>query len=301
MRTTASRPSLDLNLLVVFEALWIERSVTAAGRRLGLSQPATSGALARLRTALGDRLFVRVPSGLEPTDRCIELAEPLCRTLVELRNVVAGSSFEPTTSTRCLRVGAVDAAIAVVLPSVLARTMREAPGMQVQVSSIDPTTATEALLSGKLDIALAPLPNPSASVRSRALYPIEFAMVTRPGHPLRLTERTLTREQLDPYPRVHVSFQGASEVKAAVVLSSYLAVPAVLASSDAWSLVPRRYAELLARSGQIDLAAVPQGLTHPTLKMQLLWPDAHDAAPASRWLRALIVEAIGTPSRRGPG
>ncbi len=142
------RPSLasfDLNLLVAFEALWVARSVTAAGRRLGLSQPATSAALARLRAMLCDRLFVRGKSGLEPTERCAELAAPISRTLIELRNTLAGSSFDPATTTRQIRIGAVDAAIAVWMPRLLARTMREAPRGRVQVVAIDPTRATQAL------------------------------------------------------------------------------------------------------------------------------------------------------------
>src|SRR5258708_12654944 len=155
-----SLASFDLNLLVAFEALWIERSVTAAGRRLGLSQPATSAALARLREMLGDRLFVRGKSGLEPTERCSELATPISKTLVELRNTLAGSSFDPATTTRQVRIGAVDAAIAVWMPRLLARTMREAPNARVQVVAIDPTRPTHALQDASPALPPSPVPSP---------------------------------------------------------------------------------------------------------------------------------------------
>ncbi len=280
--------AMDLNLMVAFEALWIERSVTAAGRRLGLSQPATSAALARLRDMLGDRLFVRGKRGLEPTERCVELAAPLCGILLSLRQLVAGSSFEPATTTRQLRIGAVDAAIAVVLPRVLRRAMAEAPGAQIQVIAINPTRATEALEDGLVDVALSPRPSPSATVRSRPLFPVEFVIAVRAGHPL--VRRELDQAALQAFPQVFVGFEGAPPAKAAVLLGSFLAVSPVLAESDAWAMLPRPYAELLVREGAIAMLLPPAGMATPTMQMQLLWPDSQDTAPASRWLRGLIVE-----------
>ncbi len=280
--------AMDLNLLVAFEALWVERSVTAAGRRIGLSQPATSGALARLREMLGDRLFIRGKRGLEPTDRCTELAGPLTKALVDLRNVLAGSSFDPSTTTRQLRIGAVDAAIAVYLPRVLRRTLKEAPLAQVQVLAINPTRATELLDSGALDLALSPVASPSATVRSRPLYAVEFVVAVRPGHPL--TKGKQDREALLGYPRVYVAFEGMPAVKASVLLGSFLAVPPVLRESDAWALLPKPYADPMSRSGTLASFPPPTGVQFPTMQMQLLWPDAQDASPASRWLRGIIVD-----------
>ena len=285
----ASLGDFDLNLLIAFEALWAERSVTAAGRRLGLSQPATSAALSRLRDMLGDRLFVRGKSGLEPTERCAELAAPICKTLVELRNTLAGSSFDPATTTRQIRVGAVDAAIAVWMPRLLARTMRDAPKAQISILAINPARATLALEDGSLDIALSPLPGPSSTVRSRALLTFDFVVGVRAGHPL------VGRKNgaLSPYPRVHVFFEGVQPPEAPVLLGSYLSVPAILAASDAWALLPRPYAETLVASGIIALLPAPAELRIPPLTMQLLWPDAQDAAPASLWIRHLLLEIAG--------
>ncbi|MGZ6071807.1 MAG: LysR family transcriptional regulator [Myxococcaceae bacterium] len=280
--------AMDLNLLVAFEALWVERSVTAAGRRIGLSQPATSGALARLREMLGDRLFIRGKRGLEPTDRCTELAGPLTKALVDLRNVLAGSSFDPSTTTRQLRIGAVDAAIAVYLPRVLRRTLKDAPRAQVQVVAINPARATELLDSGALDLALSPVASPSATVRSRPLYAVEFVVAVRPGHPLAKGKED--RAALLGFPRVHVAFEGMPAVKASVLLGSFLAVPPVLRESDAWALLPKPYADPLSRSGTPASFPPPVGVSFPTMQMQLLWPDAQDASPASRWLRGIIVD-----------
>jgi DNA-binding transcriptional LysR family regulator len=287
---TTRRPTpLDLNLLVTFEALWLERSVTGAGRRLGLSQPATSGALARLREMLGDQLFIRGKRGLEPTDRCIELASPLCKTLVDLRNVVAGSAFEASTTTRLFRIGTVDATLGVHMPRILHRVLKEAPNAQVHVTAIDPTRATEALDNGGLDLALSPIARPSATVRSRRLFAVEFVVAVRPGHPL--ARGRAERSGLLGYPQAQVAFEGMPVPKAAVLLSSFLAVPPLLQESDAWALLPLPYAERLAREGSIAMFPPPTGVPHPSMQMQLLWPDAQDAAPASKWLRGIIVEA----------
>jgi DNA-binding transcriptional LysR family regulator len=294
MAAEKSLASLDLNLLVVFEALWTERSVTTAGRKLGLSQPATSGALSRLRDMLGDRLFVRGKHGLEPTDRCVALATPLRKTLVELRGVLAGSTFDAKTTTRVLRVGAVDAAIAVLMPAVLARTMTEAPNAQVQVVSIDPTRATQLLDDGQLDLAMSPVPSPSATVRSRVLYQVDFVVVVRPRHPLLRRKPSALFE----YPRVHVRFDGQPQVNAAVVLGSFLAVPPVLRQTDAWALLPRPYAEPLARDGVLAMLERPAHVTAPVLKMQLLWPEAQHDAPASTWLRDIMVDVARTVAAR---
>jgi DNA-binding transcriptional LysR family regulator len=290
MRRSTSLTNIDLNLLVAFEALWLERSVTAAGRRLGLSQPATSAALARLREMLGDRLFVRGKSGLEPTERCAELAAPIARILVELRNTLAGSSFDPATTTRQIRIGAVDAAIAVWVPRLLARTMREAPRARVQVVALDPTRATRELEDGTLDLALSPILSPSSSVRGRALYKVDFVAVVRPSHPLLRRKKA----SFDAFPRVQVAFEGMRPGQAQVILGSYLAVPPILAHSDAWGILPRPYAEALAKDGVLATLPPPEGTWPSAMTMQMLWPEAQDASPASKWLRGILVELTTT-------
>src|SRR5215469_8641587 len=257
--------SMDLNLLVAFEALWVERSVTAAGRRLGLSQPATSGALARLREMLGDRLFVRGKRGLEPTDRCLELAGPLTKALVDLRNVLAGSSFEPATTTRTFRIGTVDAAMAAFVPRIANRALREAPQAQVQVIAINPARAVEKLDGGALDLALSVVASPSATVRSRALFRVEFVIAVRHGHPLAGKKVDLTA--LQGFPRAHVAFEGMlAPPRCQVLLGSFLAVPPVLRESDAWALLPEPYAETLRSERRVAILPVPVGLPRPSFQ-----------------------------------
>ncbi len=280
--------SIDLNLLVAFEALWAERSVTRAGRRLGLSQPAMSGALARLRSMLGDPLFVRGRAGLQPTERCETLAAPVSKALLDLRNALAGTAFEPTTTERQLTVGAVDAAIAVVMPRVAGRFAAEAPRAKLSVTAIDPARAVDLVEAGAVDVAITPRVRPSSTVKQRLLFPLELKVAVRPGHPL--ARGGLGAKALAGFPRLQVSFGGGPPA-AALTVSSFLAVPHVLAECDAWAVLPGPFADKLARQGAVVARPAPPQLEAPKLALRMVWAEAQDASPASRWLRGLILQA----------
>jgi DNA-binding transcriptional LysR family regulator len=292
--------ALDLNLLVAFDALYAERSVTRAGRRLGLSQPATSGALARLREMLGDELFVRSKEGLVPTERCEELAAPVAKALVDLRAALGGGAFEPSTTTRTFTIGGVDAALGVLAPSVLAAIHAEAPHARVVVLPIDPADALADVEAGALDLAFAPVPTLPTTVGARELFEVRGLVAMRPTHPL-ASRRRLALDDLTRHPQVMVSFVGSSKSQidealaregkkrhVAFVLTSFLAVPHVLAETDALAILPSPFAKKLEAQGLVATAPLPEGATFPLLRMRMLWPLAQDAAPASRWLRELV-------------
>ena len=285
---------MNLNLLLVFEALWAERHVTRAGRRLGLSQPAMSGALSRLREMLRDPLFVRGRGGLLPTERCTALAAPLSKALLDLRNALAGVAFDPASTERTFTLGAVDAAIAVVVPKLAGRFAIEAPRATLSVSAIDPMRAVDLVEGGAIEIALSPRVRSSSTVKQRTLFPLEFWIATRVGHPLaraRLSPQTLQR-----YPRVAVSFDGAPPtsgplgIRPALSVASFLAVPHVLQDCDGWAVLPAPFAQKLAAQNVVHTRPMPGQL--PKMAMQMVWPETHDASEASRWLRAMIVDAV---------
>jgi DNA-binding transcriptional LysR family regulator len=284
---------MNLNLLLVFEALWTERHVTRAGRRLGLSQPAMSAALSRLREMLKDPLFVRGRGVLTPTERCVALAAPLSKALLDIRNALAGVAFEPATTERTLTLGAVDAAIAVVVPKLAARFATEAPRATLAVSAIDPMRAVDLVEAGALDVALTPRVRPSSTVKQRTLFPLEFWVATRVGHPL--ARAKLSPAALQRYPRLGVSFDGAPPtggplgIRPALSVGSFLAVPHVLRECDAWAVLPAPFAKVLIAERAVHARPLP-GLL-PKLSMYMVWPETHDASPASRWLRTLIAEA----------
>lgn len=294
---------MDLNLLVAFEALFRERSVTRAGRRLGLSQPATSACLARLREALGDPLFTNTPRGLVPTARCMVLAGPVGAGLTQLRAALAQEeAFDPATSAAELKVGAVDAVLVAVLHRVVARTLADAPHVRLRLMAIDPFAAGPLLDEGTIDLAIAPSPDPPLHLQVRPLFPLMFVLACRPGHPLPSRPRLA---DLSRFPHVIVSFAGLARTSVdeaferagvprhvGVVVSSFLAVPPVLASSDALAILPAPFAQTLAAAGQIRCMPLPPEIPTPKLVMKMLWSPRVADAPSVRWLRDLIVTTV---------
>lgn len=294
---------MDLNLLVTFDALYRERNVTRAGKRLGLSQPATSAALGRLRAMFDDELFVRTPRGLEPTAKCEELAAPVAKALADLKAAIEPHEFDPATTTATFRIGAVDAVIAVLMRPVAARVMREAPNARLLVRPCTPNDVV-ALLDGKeVDVGLAPLSPVPAHVGAKELFAIRLVVAMRPQHPL-AKKKTLSIDDLLAFPHVVVSFSGSARTPidvslessgktrhVAVTLGSFLAVPHVLAESDALAMVPAPFGRRLAKDGVLVCKDVPAAVPQPDVKMKVLWPASADRSAPSRWLRDVVVES----------
>ncbi len=150
---------MDLNLLVVFHHLMRERHVSRAADALGLSQPAVSNALRRLRTRLGDELFLRTPAGMEPTPYAQQLAGPLSQALDTLRDALnVRASFEPATSTRCFTVAMSDVGETYFLPVLMDALARQAPGVTLRCVSVADAALREDMAQGRVDLALGSLP-----------------------------------------------------------------------------------------------------------------------------------------------
>ncbi|MGY4502176.1 DNA-binding transcriptional LysR family regulator [Bradyrhizobium sp. GM24.11] len=145
--------SIDLNLLVAFEALMEERNVTRAGERVGLAQPSMSSVLTRLRALFGDDLFVRSASGMRPTAKALALARPISEALGQIRGVLApASSFDPATARRRLSIAVTDYGDLVVIPPLVVALRREAPGIDLVVRPIiDAATSVANLEHGEID------------------------------------------------------------------------------------------------------------------------------------------------------
>ena len=209
--------------------------------------------------------------------------------------------FDPATTTATFRIGAVDAVVAVVLRSVAARMMRDAPHARLLVRPCNPNDAVALLDAKEIDVALAPVSPVPAHIGTKELFPIGLVVVMRPKHPL-ATKKTVTLDDLLRYPHVLVSFAGAARTPidaaiessgrqrhVAVTLASFLAVPHVLVESDAIALVPAPFGRRLALDGTLACKALPEELPLPGVKMRMLWPASADRAPASMWLRELVV------------
>lgn len=149
----------ELNLLVAFDILVAERSVTAAARRMGIGQPVMSNALSRLRAMFGDPLLIRTLSGLQPTGRALDLVEPVSRILAELREEVFSTrAFDPATDKRTFRIGLSDQAEAAIMRDVLQVIRRNAPGIRVIARSVEMRLGAELLATSAIDLAIGYFP-----------------------------------------------------------------------------------------------------------------------------------------------
>lgn len=292
--------TVDLNLLKLLHALVEERSVTRAGARLGLSQPAASRALARLRRLLEDRLVVRTPAGLDLTPRAIALAEPVRRVLDDMRAIVAPVQFDPAKATGRISIAAIDRVTALVAPALLARFAVDAPLLDLEF--VQPVGDNVALvMDGAADIALGVFDDLPPSLFRRTLYEDEFVCILREGHPALTGPWTVEHFAALSHAAVLITGRGEAPVdtalahlnlkrRVAVRVPHFLAVATIVAESDMVMSVPRQLARMLG--ARFAIVAVEMPMQMPTLTLAMIWHERRHDEAAHRWLREAIVHAV---------
>lgn len=173
--------SVDLNLLVILEALLAERHLSRSAQRLHMSQPAVSHALARLRQLLGDPLLLRGKGGFQPTARALELARPLAEALQSVRSVLGGAVFEAASAQRVFRLAMSDYGAALVLPALLRRLRAQAPGIDLVISSASRPAMLAGLQDGELDLALGVFAQLPEQLHSDVLFEETFSCALDPA------------------------------------------------------------------------------------------------------------------------
>lgn len=303
---------IDLNLVVVLHALFEERSVSAAARRLGLSQSATSHALARLRDRLGDPLFVRTKSGLAPTARAEALRGALNDAIASLeRALLARPAFDAASAEHVFRIATSDYAELVAGPALLARFAESAPGLRVWMTPV-PDDTTTALERGEIDLVLAPTPSSERldGLHTTELWSDHFVGVARRGHPL--LRGALTPERfaaarhafIAPRGRPGGAVDDALEARGlrrriAFATPSFLVAPQVIAHSDLIITLAARVAYPFAEALPLRLFEPP--LTLPGFRIAMYWHPRRHADPAHRFLRAellRVAKALPAPPKR---
>ena len=295
----------DLNLLVVFEAVFAERGVSRAARRLNLSQPAVSHALSRLRDALGDQLFVRHGNVLTPTARAHALIQPVREALRTIDVAVAqGPTFDPTTSSRRFTVGLRPSGEAPAFASFVVQVLAEAPGVCVFSRYLARRTISQALAEGDLDMALDIEGAASASVLAIPLQAEGLIVAARAGHPqiqgdISL-EDYLSLEHIFVSPRP--SGTGLEDAvldklgrvrKIKVRCQNLLTAMQIVASSDMIMTLPPSQVEMF--SGRFGVQIVPLPLTVRGHAMHLYYHRSTEDDPAAAWLRSLAQRHLSTP------
>lgn len=293
---------LDLNLLVALEALLEERSVTRAGRRLGLSQPATSNALGRLREHLGDELLVRSGSTMALTPHAEGLLPQLRAVLGQLRALLAKPQpFDPATTSQRFCLLATDFIEMVVLPRLTGRVIAAAPKVTIDVRPFGEVEVVEGLRGGALDLVLGVFGEVPVGCHASELFHEGFLCVARRGHPqLGRGRLTLARYAALPHLLVAPRRSGPAAVdvalqkhglsrRIALYVSHFLVAPLVVAESDLVATLPARAARLLARSHNLMLWKPPVALSGFTVKQ--LWHDRTDGSAPHIWLRSQVQKA----------
>jgi DNA-binding transcriptional LysR family regulator len=291
--------AIDLNLLVVFDAIMRDRSVTRAGQRLGLSQPAISHALTRLRHMLKDELFVRSPSGMVPTPRAEELATPIRIALDGLQQSLEPVQFEPSKATTTFRI-AVDNYAAIVLVAPIASHIAEiAPGVTLDFRPSGTLNVLELLDRSELHLAISPAAVQGERFSRRRLLQDQFEVVHRKGHPAAMGQEFPT-EKLTTLPQLEISSaQFGSDLEdnsprrskaglKAAMRAPFLSAAQILATSDLVSVLPLNVARNMIKSHHLVFHRLSR--SPRPIESAMIWLRRLDNQPAHAWLRDVITQ-----------
>lgn len=298
--------SVDLNLLVVLDALLAERNVTRAASRIGLTQPATSHALSRLRALFGDQLFVRTPKGMEPTSLALEVADVVHAVLSQVETVLSPQRiFEPASSDRTFTIGLSDYAAFAFLPALAAQIESHAPGVRLVVVNTSHALGLQMIEAGDVELIAGHFPAPPRHMAEDLLFLDDFVTAARKGHPA--LDGSLDTETYLQLRHLHVSLKGEpqgylDEVirsrglhrNIAVTVGHFLMAPFLLQTTDAVATEPRRIMAPFADLLGLQLVRPPVDI--PPFRVTQVWHRRYEADPGHSWLRSIVreVNSAGT-------
>lgn len=307
--TTLHPTRFDLNLIKVFLAIWDTRSLTDAGQRLGLTQPAVSHALRRLRDQFADPLFQRVGNRMEPTDAATRLREPFQAALSLLERTIQGAQlFDPATTGRRFRIAMTDTGEFFSMPRILAMLERAAPQAGLASVRIDPAETESALRSGQVDLALGYLPQlEAARCQGRLLLKDRMICLMREDHPARAgawTTESFARLSFVDVSRAATGYQMARGlieqsglgIGSHARLEHFTIVPEVVLHTDYVAIFPHSIFTRLKGRGGFHARELPFAL--PSYDIKLWVHDSFAADPALCWLGDRIAQAFTEPEDR---
>ena len=290
----------DLNLLPVFIALMEERNVTRAASRLGMTQPALSHALARLRTTMQDQLFIRARYGVQPTPVALELAPVLGEALARIDDAVLGQQdFDPATADRLMTIAPNGYVEFVLAPAIVAKVGAVAPGIQLRLMPYGNDLIETGVISGMTAVALGRIVDPPDNLVVQHLMDDGFACVVRADHPS--VGDSISREQFErlrhvnvlPPARLRAGLFNSLERQSlrreiAVSVTNFLAVAEMVAVTDYCATLPQLICQRLTNDPRVRIVPAPVDLG--TFPVEMAWHVRYRHDPAHRWLRALIAD-----------
>lgn len=300
--------AIDLNLLRLFDMVWRYRHVSEAAQRLGLSQPAASQGLARLRRLLGDALFERSSTGVRPTPLAERLAPKVQAALAMLEQALNDSAvFDPRQSQRCWRLHLSDIGEARFLPDMVRRLALEGSGMQLEAQPLPHKQIGAALQAGQLDLAIGFLPEVTDTLQQPLLRD-RYVVLLRKGHEVAQRWRT------NPSPGVLSQLEFAAvrthsdtlrilermhwQQRLRLTVSHFLSLPGIVGSSDLAVLMPRNFARGFVASQTLEILEPDLPWLDFTVSMH--WSRRFDQEPGLQWLRAEVVKLFCTSPTESP-
>jgi DNA-binding transcriptional LysR family regulator len=290
---------LDLNLLLVFDALMEDSSATRAGRRLGLSQSAVSHALSRLRYALKDKLFERGPEGMRPTPRARALAGPVRQALLQIQTALDAAPFVPGESRHSFTIAVHNYATIVFLPKLATRLRRLAPNVDLRMLAADNLDTEGPLDHGQIDLVFGTFCNAPRRFETETLLEEHYVCIVGQDNPI--TQRQLTLERFASMSHMVVSPSGIEQEwldqackargiqrRVAITVPNFLSGAMVLEDTDLIATVASRVASRFARKLGFRILKLP--LSCPKIPCMMMWHRLLTNQPAHRWLRSQLVE-----------
>jgi DNA-binding transcriptional LysR family regulator len=292
---------IDLNLLLVFDRMLAEKRVSAVAESLGLSQPAISNALARLRRAFGDELFLRTARGMEPTPFALQLAEPVAYAMGTLHGALNQQTvFDPATSTRSFTLAMTDIGEIYFAPVLMEVLSRAAPGVTISTVRNTAVNLRDAMEAGQVDIAIGLLPQLKASIFQRRLFKQRYVCLFSATHPLAAKPK-LTLKDFSAAEHLLVKAAGTGhgqvdELMAAqgiarrirLTVPHFVAIGHILRSTPMIATVPERLAQSIAEPFGLVWRTHPVAL--PQIAINAFWHARFHRDPGNQWLRGVLFD-----------
>ncbi len=297
---------IDLNLLVAFNALMQERNVSRAAASVGVSQPAMSAALSRLRKLVGDHLFTRTSAGLQPTQRARDLAKPVAMALQQIEfALIEKPSFESATAFFNLVIGMADHPSVTMLPDFVKALSRHAPNVKLKVMSFsNKDMAIDLLDTGKIDVAIGVLPTPTdGRILTKEIFRDQFVTIVSRSNPVSRIQLTLERflelshilvsPEGDEYGVVDRKLADLNKKRNVMMTVPHMhAAAGVVAETNFISTILERVA--LASPSKDKLVLFQPPIELDKIGFHLIWHRRNDTHPAHEWIRGLITQVCDT-------
>lgn len=296
--------NVDLNLLKVFEALYIERNVTRAAVRLGIAQSSLSSSLKRLRELFHDELFVRSSKGMMPTKRALSIESNIIECLNSVREaIIVPQKFDPTSSTRTFVIGGSDFSAFTILPELIRFLRKTAPQMRLEMRPIPPNETIDYIEGGRVDFAISSENIHPKKIFRKLLFSEDMAVIVGRNNALHQPNKNLTLKKYAELQHIYITSKGEGEKMVDQVLKknslkreiyltvqSFLIVPFIVENSDLIATVSERVATQCSQQSKLCIYPFPSKIEKN--KFHILWGKSANSDQECQWLIDSIVDLL---------